>query len=411
MMAEYEVQRVEAVRAAEEARMQADIAREIAREQARLSSADEALSKEERQRLEAEMATARAELETQMAEVRHQLSESHRQLREASREVAQAHRDLAVKERREVRRRVINLGDRAVIGVILGESTEDGVEILGVSPDGPAEKSGLRQGDLIVSFNGKAVTGSGQETSRAVIHEVMSDVETGEEIDIEVSRDGDILEVSVAPERREPQSWQSFIRIDEDENAPHVAPNAPHAPTIHVERIVMPEIDHEVLAEQVEKFKKDFEQFKYIYVDPEDFDVDVEHLRDLEFDHGELSEIAANALREANVLMGVPGTHGLKFAAINPDLGEYFDTKRGVLVLTAKQDNAFELKAGDVLLSVADAEVNSPNDVIRALRDIEEDETFDMDIKRNRKARTLSVVMPQSRWKTFEHKSWTISDS
>jgi serine protease Do len=41
----------------------------------------------------------------------------------------------------------------------LGLSVDSGAYVAAVSPDGPAGKAGIRQGDVIVAFNGKAVTG------------------------------------------------------------------------------------------------------------------------------------------------------------------------------------------------------------------------------------------------------------
>ena len=43
-------------------------------------------------------------------------------------------------------------GDRAVVGVLLGEATEEGIRIDEVTPGGPADRAGLRAGDYIVGI-------------------------------------------------------------------------------------------------------------------------------------------------------------------------------------------------------------------------------------------------------------------
>ncbi len=105
---------------------------------------------------------------------------------------------------------------------------------------------------------------------------------------------------------------------------------------------------------------------------------------------------------------------GLRLAEIDPGLGEYFKTDRGVLVLKAKEDNDLQLKPGDVILQVGETEVNSPAEFMRALRGFESGDELEMNIKRKRKDHTLKMIMPQNRTSFFaphdaETHSYTIS--
>ena len=138
-------------------------------------------------------------------------------------------------------------------------------------------------------------------------------------------------------------------------------------------------------------------EFEEDFVLPEDFDIEIE----------EFSGLAGHALKEANVWFGLPHAQGLELVKINEGLGVYFETDRGVLVVNARENNAYQLESGDVVLEIDSRAVNSPTDVMRALREIEPGSTLEIVIKRGGEDQILSVVMPESRlgysWNTDFH--------
>ncbi len=81
----------------------------------------------------------------------------------------------------------------------------------------------------------------------------------------------------------------------------------------------------------------------------------------------------------------------LELAPINPDLGQYFGAKEGVLVISAPEDSGLGLKGGDVVLSVDGRKPEGPGHLLRILRSYESGETFKLDILRNRKRETVSA--------------------
>lgn len=395
MMADIETIRQNAERAAEEARKEAERLRREA----------------ERMRAEADQVREKSEEEREaqrrdMERMREELSRTHRELRRASQEVARAHRDLALADDRRQRAPVVNLGDRAMLGVILGNQTDEGITIVGISPDGPAERVGIQSGDVLVSLRGVDLGVNGDASPRARVFEIMSEVEDGEKISAEVLRDGERREFTIKPEKREPASWASFIRLPAPPDAPG-APKAPHlpaAPAVPVGRIAVPPINVAELAAEAEALAKELDSFKIRFEGAEgdpmvyeyEYQFDPDQF-DFESDTQAFTELSEMALNEAQIWLGNPATQGIRFAELNKGLQRYFDADRGVLVLDAPADNAFGLKAGDVVQKIANDEVNATADVVRALRGIEAGDQFEIAIKRDRKDESLEVVMPENR--------------
>jgi S1-C subfamily serine protease len=168
-----------------------------------------------------------------------------------------------------------------------------------------------------------------------------------------------------------------------------------------VERIEVPHIDHDALDAHIEAINKELEAKRFLFVSPDGDELSIEQEfvlpENFDVEIAELSGLAGEALREANIWFGMPFAQGLELAQVNEGLGAYFKTDRGVLVLQARPDNAYRLEAGDVVLDIDSRPVNSPADLMRALREIEPGSEIELTIKRDRKDKTLSVVMPENR--------------
>lgn len=380
--AEYEAM----VEAAEVARMEAQEAagqaREMSRQRTELAEEKMQATREQREELAQQSVLQKEEA----ARMREELSRTHRELREVSREVARAHRELSMLEDQEHQLRLINLGDRAVIGVILGPETPNGVQLMGVSPDGPAERAGLQQGDILMSISGVDLADHG----RAAINEVMNEVSAGEELLISMIRDDEIRELTVTAELREPRAWQSLIRIPEVDDA------ATDSPRMVIKHIEIPEIDEVALAAEIAEMEKKVQEMEYVFITE-----DGEHhssTGDFEIEFQEISRMGEHAMREANVWFGMPHAQGFELSAVNPGLGEYFNTDRGVLVIKAREDNDYTLQSGDVVLEINSILVDTPADMMRALRAIASGSEIEMEIKRDRRSVSLTVVMPENRF-------------
>ena len=71
----------------------------------------------------------------------------------------------------------------------------------------------------------------------------------------------------------------------------------------------------------------------------------------------------------------------MELAAVNPELGEYFGTDTGVLVVRGPSEKeSIGLASGDVILEIGDRAVTSPEHAMRILRSYEPEEQMTLEI-------------------------------
>lgn len=85
---------------------------------------------------------------------------------------------------------------------------------------------------------------------------------------------------------------------------------------------------------------------------------------------------------------------GMNLAELNPQLGRYFGSNTGVLVLSPKAEFP-QLQAGDVILKINGKPVAKSRDVLEAMHGKKEGEKVAIDILRDRKAQSVSIVAPK----------------
>jgi S1-C subfamily serine protease len=81
----------------------------------------------------------------------------------------------------------------------------------------------------------------------------------------------------------------------------------------------------------------------------------------------------------------------LELAPLNPDLGQYFGTTEGILVISAPRSSSLGLRGGDVVLTVDQRRPASPSHLLRILRSYDRAESFKIEILRNRKRETVTA--------------------
>ncbi len=87
----------------------------------------------------------------------------------------------------------------------------------------------------------------------------------------------------------------------------------------------------------------------------------------------------------------------LELAPLNTDLGAYFGTTEGVLVIDVPKESSLGLKGGDVILSVDGRKVSNPSSLHRILRSYDAGESFKFEIMRNKSHLTVTAKLDKPR--------------
>jgi len=243
----------------------------------------------------------------------------------------------------------IMMDRRARLGVKVNlrprETDSIGAYVDAVTPGGPADEAGIRSGDIITRLDGKSVLaggaaegGDGERQSLPGLRlvELAARLEPGDTVPVEYRRGTGRRTASV------------------------------------------------VTADEPELVARDGERFSFAFRGPQGV-ADARVVPSPEMIHR--FEMAGPHWQ---LLTGSP-LGRLELAPLNSDLGRYFGTGEGVLVISAPKDSALGLRGGDVVLRVDGREPSGPSHLMRILRSYDTGETFKMDIMRDRKRQTVTA--------------------
>ena len=88
--------------------------------------------------------------------------------------------------------------ERPFLGVLIGDQTEDGIVVAGVTPDGGAEAAGIETDDVIIAVGGEALTG--HKRPLRVLHRVLDGITPSPGgVEVVVSREGEEHSFDVVP--------------------------------------------------------------------------------------------------------------------------------------------------------------------------------------------------------------------
>jgi S1-C subfamily serine protease len=223
------------------------------------------------------------------------------------------------------------------------ESDSIGARVDAVTPGGPAAKAGIRSGDVITRLDGNSLLTApdmpgepGRSLPGLRLIELAARLGPNDTVPLEFRRGADrkVVTLITAGDGR-PLEMGTRIVVPRDFSAPNM------------------------------------DAIRGMRSDPGVEDLDIRLPRMAMLYGGELSE--------------------LELAPLNPDLGQYFGATEGILVVSAPRGSSLGLKGGDVVLAVDQRKPASPSHLLRILRSYDRDESFKIDIVRNRKRETLTA--------------------
>src|ERR1700722_19177850 len=101
---------------------------------------------------------------------------------------------------------------------------------------------------------------------------------------------------------------------------------------------------------------------------------------------------------------------GMELATLTPQLGAYFGTDKGVLVLRAPKNATFNLQDGDVILSIDGREPTSGSHATRILASYQAGEKVKLDVMRQKKKMTVEAMVPERHMKVVQPLALADSD-
>ena len=245
-------------------------------------------------------------------------------------------------------------GRGSQLGVMVSDldvkAAASGVKVDDVNPDSPAEKAGIRAGDVVVDYDGERVRSARQFTR------LVQETPEGRTVTIGLLRDGKKQTVNATPENGR-MTWNFG-----------------------------PEMDR--------AFREAERGFRF-EVPPPNFD--------FHFDDRDGRGPRRFEYRMPNELMPFMGRSrgrlGVTVQSLTPELEEYFGAKNGgALVSSVTRESAAEkagIKAGDVIVSINGRSVDDSDDLIQELEGLDGDVTIV--VVRDKKEMTLKATLERPR--------------
>ena len=243
--------------------------------------------------------------------------------------------------------RAIEIGRGARIGASVSavdandnKEAKAGVSVETVEPGGPADKAGLKAGDIVTDFDGERVRSVRQFTR------LVQETTAGWSVPVVLSRAGQRVTVNITPERasfgddfnmRFLDTPMARLATPPTPPPAPLAPAAPRAPRLPT--VVGPGMPFDLFSR-----------------------------------------------------VGNTGRLGVTIEDLDTQLAEYFGVKEGVLVKSVAADCVAAkagLKAGDVITSVNGRHIYDSSDVTRALDRVENNGEVTLEVTRDRKQQTL----------------------
>lgn len=250
--------------------------------------------------------------------------------------------------RPEVRAFTMLDGRGAELGVMVSDvdAKSTGVKVDEVHQNSPAEKAGIKAGDIVVEYDGERVRSARQFTR------LVQETPDGRSVAIALMRDGRKQTVTATPEATA-MTWN-----------------------------LGPDVDR-----AMRDAERGMREFRFDMPDPKTWEFRAEP--------GEPRRFEYRLPGGAMPFMAGRGRLGVTVQSLTPDLEEYFGaTNGGALVSSVTKESAAAkagIKAGDVIVSINGKHVDDSDALIRALDDVDGDATIV--VLRDKKEMTLKATL------------------
>lgn len=345
-----------------------------------------------------ELAKARSQLsEAEQARLRSELDTAEQQLGDLSRRIAELSMQLHDTSPRAFAFQYLNAPKRALVGVVF-DADETGVKIVALTPNGPAAKAGVQVGDRLLSIDGKPVpkvTGDDRRLAVDAARDMFGELEDGQAVTLVVERAGKTLTFSPKAERREPADWAQLfggkLKLD-----------ALRDFEIHNLEGLRALDNAEGLA-RIDELR----QLQILEGMPEKLDaLGPEQKRSIELVIQNANGAGAGKQLEK---LRIHDLNSLNLSSLNPELGKYFGTDRGILVLENDPSMFPKLKSGDVIQVIDGQPADSVTDVMRAVGKKSAGEVMNVEIFRDRQRQVVSMEAPE-RPRVFFQEAFPLRD-
>jgi S1-C subfamily serine protease len=223
-----------------------------------------------------------------------------------------------------------------------------GVELSSVVEGGPADEAGLREGDIITRANGESLV----RTSRRGTSPANKLIDIKDALEV-----GDTLRVEY---RRGSETRTADVVLDDEGGIVWAGGDWPDERRV----VVAPRIDY-----------------------------------------GPRSRISVSTPRVVTELFSnFPlGWLDVELVKLDEDLGRYFGTSDGLLVIRGSEEGDLDLRSGDVILNIDGRVPTSQSHLVRIMRSYEEGEAMNIEIMRNQTRQVVTVEVPDEasgfRWR------------
>ena len=237
------------------------------------------------------------------------------------------------------------------------ETDKLGARIREVMPDGPAEKAGLKVDDIITRFNGVALGGASADGEGASgpsqrLSELAQKLDVGDTVKVEYRRGNDSRTATIVAKDLSEMSGMRMRSLELPRMPGGSGMTGPDMPGPHI---------------RVPGVEGMGDGFRFMFRDDDDA--------------------------------------GLSLMELNPELGDYFGTKEGILVLRTPDDSTLPLKAGDVISMIDGRKPQSVEHARKILGSYEPGESVKVEVMRKQKQQSLTWKVSaerrhEMRWKT-----------